>query len=190
VPAAFEEQHPLDLEALRSEDANNSISGVPPSVTIGPAGGSDGTLKGYQPGYKPVTGTASSSQKCIPFLAVTMISRVNLASIFGWRPATRGSRNCLRWAFSSLWTRMIFLPATRVSTAACLTQSKRMATGISRARERQQETESYGDTFALTWKFSCIRSICAIAAQKELILYQFDVKGAFLLAKVQGKSLY
>jgi len=59
-----------------------------------------------------------------------------------------------------------------------------------RARERQQETESYGDTFALTSKFSCIRSICTIAAQKELTLYQFDVKGAFLLAKVQGKSLY
>ena len=112
VPAAFEEQQPLDLEAMRSGDAENSISGVPPSVTIGPAGGSDGTLKGYQPGYKPVTGTASSLQKCIPFLAVTMISSVNLASIFGWRPATRGSRNCLRWAFSSLWTRMTFLPAT------------------------------------------------------------------------------
>ena len=33
---------------------------------------------------------------------------------------------------------------------------------------RQQEVGSYGNTFAPTSKFSCIRSICAIAAQKGL----------------------
>jgi len=48
---------------------------------------------------------------------------------------------------------------------------------------RQQEVGSYGNTFAPTSKFSCIRSICAIAAQEGLTLYQFDVKGAFLLAE-------
>jgi len=48
---------------------------------------------------------------------------------------------------------------------------------------RQQEVGSYGDTFAPTSKFSCIRSICAIAAQEGLTMYQFDVKGAFLLAE-------
>jgi len=47
---------------------------------------------------------------------------------------------------------------------------------------RQQEVGSYGDTFAPTSKFSCIRSMCAIAAQEGLKLYQFDVKGAFLVA--------
>ena len=48
---------------------------------------------------------------------------------------------------------------------------------------RQQAPGSYGDTFAPTSKFSCIRTICAIAAQEGLTLYQFDVKGAFLLAE-------
>ena len=41
---------------------------------------------------------------------------------------------------------------------------------------------SYGETFAPTPKFSVIRTICAIAAQENLTLYQLDVKGAFLLA--------
>jgi hypothetical protein len=48
---------------------------------------------------------------------------------------------------------------------------------------RQQVPGSYGDTFAPTSKFSCIRTICALAAQEGLTLYQFDVKGAFLLAE-------
>ena len=47
---------------------------------------------------------------------------------------------------------------------------------------RQQEEGSYGDTFAPTSKFSCVRTICALAAQEDLTLYQFDVKGAFLNA--------
>ena len=47
---------------------------------------------------------------------------------------------------------------------------------------RQQDKDSCGDTFAPTSKFSCIRTICAIAAQEGLKLYQFDVKGAFLMA--------
>jgi len=47
---------------------------------------------------------------------------------------------------------------------------------------RQQEVGSYGDTFAPTSKFSFIRSICTIAAQERLTLYQFDVKMALLLA--------
>jgi len=52
---------------------------------------------------------------------------------------------------------------------------------------RQQEVRSYGDTFAPTSKFSCIRSICAIAAQEGLTLYQFDMKGAFLLAECKER---
>jgi hypothetical protein len=48
---------------------------------------------------------------------------------------------------------------------------------------RQQEEGSYGDTFAPTSKFSCARTICALAAQEGLTLYQFDVKGAFLNAQ-------
>ena len=52
---------------------------------------------------------------------------------------------------------------------------------------REQEVGSYGDTFAPTSKFSCIRSICAIAAQEGLTLYQFDVKGAFLLAECKER---
>jgi len=54
---------------------------------------------------------------------------------------------------------------------------------------RQQEVGSYGDTFAPTSKFSCIRSICALAAQEGLTLYQFDVKRAFLLAECK-ESVY
>ena len=52
LPASFEEQHPLDLEAMRSGDAETSISGEPPYDTIGPAGSSDGALEGFQPDYK------------------------------------------------------------------------------------------------------------------------------------------
>jgi len=50
------------------------------------------------------------------------------------------------------------------------------------ANGTQQKPGSYGETFASTSKFSMIRTICAIAAQENLTLYQFDVKGAFLLA--------
>ena len=50
------------------------------------------------------------------------------------------------------------------------------------ANGTQQKPGSYGETFAPTSKFSVIRTICAIAAQENLTLYQFDVKGAFLLA--------
>jgi len=46
----------------------------------------------------------------------------------------------------------------------------------------QQKPGSYGETLAPTSKFSVIRTICALAAQENLTLYQFDVKGAFLLA--------
>ena len=47
---------------------------------------------------------------------------------------------------------------------------------------RQQKPGSYGETFAPTSKFSIIRTICALAAQENLTLYQFDIKGAFLMA--------
>ena len=47
---------------------------------------------------------------------------------------------------------------------------------------RQQSKDSCGDTFAPASKFSCIRTICSIAAQEGLTLYQFDIKGAFLTA--------
>jgi hypothetical protein len=47
---------------------------------------------------------------------------------------------------------------------------------------RQQEKGSCGDTFAPTSKFSCVRTICALAAQEGLTLYQFDIKGAFLMS--------
>ena len=52
LPDAFEEQQLLDLEAMRSGDAETSISGEPPYDTIRPAGSSDGALEGFQPGYK------------------------------------------------------------------------------------------------------------------------------------------
>jgi hypothetical protein len=47
---------------------------------------------------------------------------------------------------------------------------------------RQQEKGSCGDTIAPTSKFSCVRTICALAAQEGLTLYQFDIKGAFLMS--------
>ena len=46
----------------------------------------------------------------------------------------------------------------------------------------KQEPGTFGDTFAPTSKFSCIRTICALAAQEGMHLYQFDIKGAFLMA--------
>jgi hypothetical protein len=47
---------------------------------------------------------------------------------------------------------------------------------------RQQEEGSYGDTFAPTSKFSCVRTMCALAASEGLTLYQFDIKDVFLNA--------
>jgi len=47
---------------------------------------------------------------------------------------------------------------------------------------RQQKPGSSGEEIAPTSKFSIIRTICAIAAQENLTLYQFDIKGAFLMA--------
>jgi hypothetical protein len=52
LTATIEEQRPLDLEAMRSGDAEHGDSGESPSVTIGPAGSSDGDLEGFLPSYK------------------------------------------------------------------------------------------------------------------------------------------
>ena len=52
LPAAIEEQRPLDLEAMRSGDAEYSISGEPPSVTTGPVARTDDALEGFVPSYK------------------------------------------------------------------------------------------------------------------------------------------
>jgi len=52
LPAAIEEQRPLDLEAMRSGDNEYGISGEPPSVTTGPVGRSDGAFEGFLPSYK------------------------------------------------------------------------------------------------------------------------------------------
>jgi len=52
LPATIEEQQPLDLEAMRSGDAESSISGELPSVTAGPVGRSDGDREGCLPSYK------------------------------------------------------------------------------------------------------------------------------------------
>ena len=52
LPAAIEEQRPLDLEAMRSRDIESSISGEPPSVTTRLVGRSDGTLEGFLPSNK------------------------------------------------------------------------------------------------------------------------------------------
>ena len=87
---------------------------------------------------------------------------------------------------------MTFLLATRISTAACLSRSRTIATATScsiahAATPTAGSKRCYGDTFAPTSKFSCIRSICAIAAQEGLTLYQFDVKGAFLLAECKER---
>jgi len=42
--AAIEEQRLLDLETMRNQDVESSISGEPPSVTARPVGSSDGAL--------------------------------------------------------------------------------------------------------------------------------------------------
>jgi len=52
LPATIEEQQPLDLEAMRSGDAESSISGELPSVTTEPVRRSDGALEGFVPSYK------------------------------------------------------------------------------------------------------------------------------------------
>ena len=54
---------------------------------------------------------------------------------------------------------------------------------------RQQESGSYGETFAPTSRFSIIRTICAIAEQENLTLYQFDIKSAFFMAPCRARSL-
>jgi len=58
------------------------------------------------------------------------------------------------------------------------------------ANGTQQKQGSYGETFAPTSKFSVIRMICAIAAQENLTLYQFDVKGCIFAGTVQGASIH
>ena len=52
LPAAIEEQRPLDLKVMRSEDVESSISRVPPAISAGPVGRSDGALGGFFPSYK------------------------------------------------------------------------------------------------------------------------------------------
>jgi len=46
---------------------------------------------------------------------------------------------------------------------------------------RYQCESTYTDTFAPTSRFSTLRAMCAIAAQEDMKLYQFDVKSAFLI---------
>jgi hypothetical protein len=46
---------------------------------------------------------------------------------------------------------------------------------------RYQSENTYSETFAPTSRFTNIRTMCALAAQEDLLLYQFDVKSAFLI---------
>ena len=46
---------------------------------------------------------------------------------------------------------------------------------------RFQCETTYSDTFAPTSRFSTIRAMCAIAAQENMRMYQFDIKSAFLI---------
>ena len=46
---------------------------------------------------------------------------------------------------------------------------------------RYQSESTYSETFAPTSRFTNIRAMCALAAQEDLRLYQFDVKSAFLI---------
>ena len=46
---------------------------------------------------------------------------------------------------------------------------------------RFQCETTYSDTFAPTSRFSTLRALCALAAQENMKLYQFDVKSAFLI---------
>jgi hypothetical protein len=46
---------------------------------------------------------------------------------------------------------------------------------------RNQCETTYSETFAPTSRFTNVRTICAIAAQENMQLFQFDVKSAFLI---------
>ena len=46
---------------------------------------------------------------------------------------------------------------------------------------RYQSENTYSETFAPTSRFTNIRAMCALAAQEDLMLFQFDVKSAFLI---------
>ena len=46
---------------------------------------------------------------------------------------------------------------------------------------RNQCETTYSETFAPTSRFTNVRTICAIAAQENMKLFQFDVKSAFLI---------
>jgi hypothetical protein len=71
-----------------------------------------------------------------------------------------------------------------VSRHVCVCLVSSCPTGRCRIKAdgRQQEKGSCGNTFAPTSKFSCIRPICALASQEGLTVYQFDIKGTFLMA--------
>jgi len=315
LPAAIEEQQPMDLEAMRSRDAESSISGEPPSVTARPLGRSDGVLEGFLPSNKAqntvfVNGPPAPYGTLAPswidagsktvkqFDNITLTEYLigleakiilpesywpsnhkTLEEIFGGK--TRGlfrlatDRLCsamrntaarmpggkIRRQESSntigaamigmIWTAMAcdehgrqlagMRPVPRSYYAikgrpdehlwmeACDKEIKKLFemgtfsivdegdispghksinccmpfkikkdvdgnTLEYRARcnadGRQQDVRSYGDTFAPTSKFSCIRSMCAIEAQEGLTLYQFDMKGAFLLAAECKERIY
>ena len=55
------------------------------------------------------------------------------------------------------------------------------------ARGDLQFESEYGDTFAPTSRFSVIRLLIAIATQAGLMLFQFDIRGAFLCADIDGE---
>jgi hypothetical protein len=46
---------------------------------------------------------------------------------------------------------------------------------------RYQSENTYSETFAPTSRFTNIRAMCALTAQEDLMLFQFDVKSAFLI---------
>eukprot|EP00961_Rhodomonas_salina_P241574 3263501-Rhodomonas_salina.1 len=53
----------------------------------------------------------------------------------------------------------------------------------------QNETE-YNETFAPTSRFNTLRTLISVATQELLKLVQFDIKGSFMVSKIDDKDIY
>ena len=53
----------------------------------------------------------------------------------------------------------------------------------------QYDTE-YAETYAPTSRFNTLRTLISVAAQQDLKLMQFDVRGAFMVAPIDDKDIY
>ena len=58
------------------------------------------------------------------------------------------------------------------------------------ARGDLQSRDEYSETFAPTSRFNALRCLISIAAREDMKLMQFDIKGAFMISKIEDQDIY